>query len=196
MATTTAVIVLYEEAVLIWEIPPLSPHADSKFFARYPTGTHLPPPLFKITFPDDIVPRFIGLSRFSSWYCCSLGPLYFDMSSRDMKLHTFQIILKPDLSSVSLHVNTYRHDSHWISLRKYRICEDTLVSSWIYEHEDRQLNRYQCGIYTSPQSTNGGPPVTMVLPDIGRKYAVFLCPTSGRCVRLNSSDMVAVLDFF
>ena len=176
-------------------IPPLSPHADSSFSSYNPT--HLPPPLFTVRFPDGIVPRLIGFNKFSSWYCGSSGPLYFDMICQDSKLHTCQIMLQPDLSSVSLHViNTYPLVSHWGILQKYRICEDTLVSSWIYEDRRFRRKRYQCGVYTSPHSTNGGPPVKMLLPDIGCEYVIFLCPTSGRIVRLDSSDNVAVLDFF
>ena len=47
-------------------------------------------------------------------------------------------MLKPDLSSASLHViNTYEptpHDYRYITYRDdCRICEDTLVSCWAYE---------------------------------------------------------------
>ena len=78
--TVTAVIFLYDEEILIWAIPPLSPHADSSFASYNPT--HLPPPLFTIKFPDGIVPQHISLDRFSQ-YCGSSGPLYYAQKARD-----------------------------------------------------------------------------------------------------------------
>ena len=180
--------------MLIWSIPSLSPHADSSFFAYNPT--HLPPPLFTIALPDGIVRQHFGLNVISSWYCGSSNPLYFDMICQDSKLYRCQITLKPDLSSASLHIiNTYPHNSHWVSLQNYRICEDALVSFWV--HDNRRRNRYQCGVYTSAKGTSHRSPApNMLLPDIGCKYVIFSCPASGRFVRPDSTDGVAILDFF
>ena len=50
MGTKTAVIVLCEDAVLIWAIPPLSPQPPD-FFDHNPPHV---PPLFSIPFPDGI----------------------------------------------------------------------------------------------------------------------------------------------
>ena len=164
----------------------------------------MPPPLFTIPFPDGIALRseFIGWNTISSWYS---GSLYFDILCQDSKLHRFQIMLKPDLSTASLHVvNTSEltpHDFGYIFFEDYRICEDTLVSCWVY-YDDAHQND-PCGIYTGLTSarfsnviSHGGPAAKILLPDIGHDYCLFSCPASGRFVRLDSSDVVAVLDFF
>jgi hypothetical protein len=176
MATKTAIIVLSEEAVLIWAISPLSPHPPD-FFDHNPTRI---PPLFTIPLPDGIVfrPELFGWKTMSSWYFGSPHSLYFDMLCQDSKLHRFQVMLKPDLSTASLHViNIYElspHDFNYATFEDYRICEDTLFSCWIY---DDLLRPYQCGVYTgltSARFTNiisrSGPAAKMLLPDIGLKY--------------------------
>ena len=128
MLTKTAVIVLCasEEAVLIYAIPPLSPQ-PLNFYDDNPT--HIPP-LFKISFPNDIVLH----SRWKttpSWYFGSSQSLYFDILSRVSKLHRFKIILKPDLSTASLHVvnkpELTPHNFSSVCLQEYRICEDTCL---------------------------------------------------------------------
>lgn len=103
MATNTTVIVLFEEAVKIWAIPPLSPQRPD-FSDRNPT-THIPP-LFTLLFPDGIARPHarIRCNTISSWFFGSSHPLYFDIFCQFSKLQRLQIILKPDLSSASLHV--------------------------------------------------------------------------------------------
>ena len=207
MATKTAVIVLCDDAVLIWAIPPLSPQ-PLDFFDHHPT--HLPPPLFTITFPNGISLHHesphaerIGWKTISSWYFgSSHDPLYFDMLCLDSKLHRFQIILKPDLSSASLHVihtELTPHDFNCVSFQDYRICEDTLVSCWFYEDD-----HHDCGVYTGLTSarfadiiSHGGPAAKMLLPDMGRRYTYLSsCPASGRVVLLDTGNNLAILDLF
>ena len=206
MATKTAVIVLCEEAVLIWAIPPLLPQPPD-FFDHNPA--HIPP-LFTIPFPDGIVlhSEFIGWKTISSWYSGSSQFLYFNMLCQDCKIHRFQIMLKPDLSAASLHViNTSEltpHDFDYVSFEDYRICEDTLVSCWIdFDHGRQRAS----GVYTGLTSSrfaniisHGGPAAKMLLPDIGREYRPFSCPASGRFVLLVRDDSnngnVVVFDFF
>ena len=203
MATKTAVIVLCEEAVLICAIPPLLPHPPD-FFDHNPT--HIPP-LFTIPFPDDIIlhSELIQWNTISSWYFGSSQPLYFDMLCQDSKLHRFKIVLKPDLSTASLHViNTSEltlHDFNHVFFRDYGICEDTLVSYWT--DSNRHLQQYRHGIYTGLTSARfdniispGGPAAKMLPPDIGCGYLIYLCPASGRFILLDESNSVAVLDFF
>jgi hypothetical protein len=203
MATNTAVIVLCDEAVLIWTIPPLSPQPPD-FFDHNPT--HMPPPLFTIPFPDIFHhPARMRWNTISSWYFGSSHPLYFSMLCQDSKLYRFQINLKPDLGAASLHlINTAElipHDFYNVFFQDHRICEDTLVSCWIYG--DRRQDQSQCGVYmgiTSPPFANGishgGPAAMMLFPDTRHQSVLFLCPASGRLVRLDSSNSVAVLDFF
>ena len=164
----------------------------------------MPPPLFTITIPDSIAlhSEFIGWNTISSWYFDSL---YFDLLRQDSNLHRFQIMLKPDLSTASLHViNTSEltpHDFRYGYFENYRICEDTLVSCWTYYDDAHQKD--SCGVYTGLTSARfadvisyGGPAAKMLLPDIGHEYRLFSCPASGRFIRLDFGDSIAVLDFF
>ena len=204
MATKTAVIVVSNEAVLIWAIPPLSPQPPD--FSDH-NHTHMPPPLFKIPLPGI----FLHPARINhvvcAWYFGSLQPLYFGMLCQDT-LYKFQIILKPDLSAASLHVInnseiTMHRNLNIASSSNYMICEDTLVSFCI--HSDPRSNGYQwrCEVYTesiSPRLANGISPGgftgKIVLPDTENDSILFLCPASGRLVRLDSRNSVDVLDFF
>ena len=128
------------------------------------------------------------------------------MLCQDSELHRFQIILKPALSTASLHVinaaELTPHDFDYVMFEDYSICEDTLVTCWNYSDSDR--DRYQSGVYTgstSPPSPNGishgGPAAKMLLTDIGDHCVFFLCPASGRFVLLNGeTNSISVLDYF
>ena len=56
------------------------------------------------------------------------------MLCQDSELHRFQIILKPGLSTASLHVinaaELTPHDFDYVMFEDYSICEDTLVTCW------------------------------------------------------------------
>ena len=126
----------------------------------------------------------------------SSHPLYFNRLCQDSKLHRFQIILKPDLSTASLRiVNTTEltpRDFNEMRFQDYRICEDSLVSSWIYSY--LRSENYKCGVYMTPPLANGIPhsvPATKMLLTI-----LSLCPASGRIVSPDSSNRVAILDYF
>jgi hypothetical protein len=200
MATKTAVIVLHNLEFFIWAIPPLSPQPPD-FFDHYPT--HIPP-LFIIPIPEiELDSDDIGWNTMSSWYFGSSQPLYY---CNPIQHSILQVILKPDLSAASLHViNDYEHTPDnlcFVANGDYWICEDTLVFTGT--DLNPRANPYQSGVYTvstSPRTivnriSHGGPAAKMLLPGIGRKYVVFSCPSSGRFVRLDSSNLVAVLDFF
>ena len=201
MATKTAVIVLCEEAVLILASPPLLPQPPD-FFDHNSARILLVPPLFTITYPDGLALHSacnIGRKMVSSWYSDTSHPLYFDMLCQDSKRHRFQINLKPDLSSASLHdINTSdRFPLHRGStfFQGYRICDDTLVS-W---HRNADYPLLYTGLISDTFSnviSQSGPASEIFLPDIGLKYDLTLCPASGRVVRLDASNSVAVLDFF
>ena len=200
MATKTAVIVLCEEVVLIWAIPPLLPQLP-EFLD--PNPTHLPPPLFMIPFPDISHHNLRkGWITISSWYFGSSHPLYFGILCEDSKLHRFQILLQPDLSSASLHVinisEQIPHDLNYVFFGDYSICEDTLVSSFHSDHF-----QYQCGVYMglmSPSFANGishgGSAAKISLPEVGKPRVLFSCPASGRFGCLTDTNTIAVLDFF
>jgi hypothetical protein len=210
MATKTALIVLHEEEITIWAIPPLSPQPPD-FFNHNPTYI---PPLFVIPIPEDIDvdPEFIRWNTISSWYFGSSQPLYCDLLCQDCTLHRFEIMLKPDLSTASLRLiyasEITPHDFHNVYLPEFAICGDTLVTCYLssYNPEGLQEEYDQTGIYTGITTdrfdngiiSHGGPAAAMSLPDVGSEYDLFLCPASGRFVRVDSgdSDSIAVLDFF
>jgi hypothetical protein len=203
MATNTAVIVLCEEAILIWAIPPLSPQLPD-FSDDNPI--HIPP-LFTIPFPDVALRSEVRWKVISAWYFGSSHPLYIDMLCQDSKHHRFQIVLKPDLSNASHRViytsELDHHDFDDLIFEDYRFCEDTLVSCWTSN------DHLQWGVYmglTSARFANiishGGPAANILLPDFEHnlKYRPLSCPASGRFVLLvgDSSDIssLVVLDFF
>ena len=115
-------------------------------------------------------------------------------------------MLKPDLSTASLHViNTPErtpHDFTYVRFKSYKVCEDTLVSCWVYTDGDPG-GQYQCGVYTGLTSArfadvipHGGSASKMLFPDIGREYLLFSCPESGRFVLMKSNNSVTVVDLF
>ena len=213
MATKTAVIILNENKIFIWAIPPLSPHPPD-FFNHHPT--HIPP-LFIIPIPGDIenqlTPEFLRWNTLSSWYFGSSQPLYCDLlgllnSGGDSTLHRFQLMIEPDLSTASLHLtNTPEispHEFTDVYFEEYMICEASLVSHFMYSnrnydsdssHSSLQDQPRKFGVYTGLTTdacfANGiissdGPAVNMPLPDIasGGAYRLFPCPASGRFLRV------------
>ena len=179
-------------------IPPLSPQPPN--FFNYYNSSLIIPPLFTITYPDGLAHHFAGVQRkmVSSWYSDSSRPFYFDMLCQDSNRHRFQINLKPDLSSASLHdINTSdRFPLHRGStfFQGYRICDDTLVS-W---HRNADYPLLYTGLISDTFSnviSQSGPASEIFLPHIGLNNLT-LCPASGRLVRLDASNSGAVLDFF
>ena len=189
MATKTAVIVLCEEAVLIWAIPPLLP-GPPDFFDHNPP--HVPPPLFAIPFPYKIPlhPDRTCWKTISSWYFGSSHPLYFGILCEEIDLHRFQIMLKSDLSTASLHV-IHTSELTPVSFQNCKILGYTPVSFHCYYDE-----AYQSGIYTGLTSARIADIISHCGPDIGRDYRLFSCPASGKFVLLNSYHSVFVLDLF
>ena len=169
----------------------------------------MPPPLFTLPFPDGINlrPDRSVWKMVCPWYFGFSHHFYFDLLSDDSdvsKRHRFQIKLKPDLSTASLHaINTPEITPLDIEVffDGYRICEDALVSFWFYNQD----GAYHCEVYTESTSarlsniSHRGPAAKILfssLPDIGLGYVLYPCPASGRFVRLDASNSVAVLDFF
>ena len=123
----------------------------------------------------------------------------------DYILHRFKLIVEPDLSDASLliiHTSEHiPHDLEIVHFQRYSICDDALVSCWIYDPPDEDL--YQCGVYTGLTYarfaniiSQGGRAAEMLLPDIGSDYRLLSCPASGRFVVLDSSNKIFVHDFF
>jgi hypothetical protein len=155
------------------------------------------PPLFNIPFPDGIVRHEIfEWNRASSWYSGSWESVYFDIIYTDSIIQRFKIIIKPDLSDVSLHVINMSEfvsdgllkypeseDDHNVC-DGYRLCEDALVYFWI--------NGRTWGAYAGLTSA----PCTNVVTRLNG-HINSLCPTSGRFVyHTDDSDGIAVVDLF
>ena len=188
---------------MIFAIPPLSPQLPD-FFDYRPTYT---PPLFRTTFPDNLVRQtgFINWEPMPSWYSGSSQRLYLDALLEGLKLYGVEIVIKPDLSDVSLHVThtcrlipyDYEYDS--TSFRTYGICEDNLVSRWDI------VDPNQCRIQIRPISSHpanilsaGGPIVLNVsLPGTLYPQNPASCPAFGRFVHLdrNDSHRIVIVDF-
>ncbi|KAF8805098.1 hypothetical protein BYT27DRAFT_7193348 [Phlegmacium glaucopus] len=194
LATKTAIVILHQEGILIWAIPPLSQPANFDFdnLARLP-------PLIRLKFPDDLALQLPTWRTLSSWYFGSSQPLYFDMvHAGHLRLQRFKLIIKPDLSDATIHlINilqlTARDSEGAATPSTSNICEDILVSFW--DTFD------QCGIYTGSilsHPTNTIPfVVSMVLPVDGCGHSHSLCPASGRFVHLDWGDIdrIVVFDF-
>ena len=200
IATKTVVVILCEEKILIVAIPPLLPRPPDFFDYN---SARIPPPLFTITYPDGLAHHPAGVERkmVSFWYSDSSRPFYFDMLCQDSNRHRFQINLKPDLSSASLldtniNLSESLHLHHGSTFfQGYRICDDILVS-W---HRNSGYPLLYTGLTSATFSNvipQRGTASELFLHGIGLRYNITLCPASGRLVRLDASNSVAVLDFF
>ena len=202
MATKTAVIVIFQEAIWIYAIPPLSPQPPD-FSYHIDMPTHIPP-LFTVPLPDDIVhhSKPMGLKTFQSWY---FGPtsLYFDNFFQNIP----RFILVRYIGSKScsnptsvlpLHVNSSESrvwPGDFVSLHKqdYRICDNTIVSCWFYSDHDHP-GQYNCGVYMGLNFTrfavisHGGPALEKSFLSSLHHYRLFSCPASGRFVLLDVNN--------
>ncbi|KAF8801190.1 hypothetical protein BYT27DRAFT_7342089 [Phlegmacium glaucopus] len=200
LITKTAIVVLHEEGIWIWAIPPLAQPAnfDHENLARLP-------PLIRLKFPDGLAlhpepPTWITMS---SWYFGSSQPLYFDMvHAGHLRLQRFKLIIKPDLSDATLHfINTLQlnaHDSEDMGTPSTsNICDDILVCFW---DTFNQYGVYTGSIISHPTNTisHRDPSVlSMLLPLDGCGHSHSLCPASGRLVHLDWGDIdrIVVFDF-
>ena len=200
MATKTAIIVICQEAILIYAIPPLSPQPPD-FSYHIDMPTHILP-LFTIPLPDGIVHQSkpMGLKTFQSWYFGPKSDMFFPKYSKVItsEVYRFQIILKVDLSAASLHVNSSESrvwPGDFVSLHKqdYRICDDTIVSCWFYIDHDNP-GQYNCGVYMGLNFTrfavisHGGPALEKSFLSSLHHYRLFSCPASGRFVLLDVNN--------
>ena len=181
-ATKTAIIIFCEEGILVWAIPPLSPHSPDHFLDRNPNRL---PPLFRIPFPNDTVyPDIRHWRTISSWYFGSWDSIYFDILRLDSTLERFKLIVKPDLSDTSLHVIDSSKPIHNFgnpTLQSCsRICEGTLVSLW------HRSNNQKCGVYTGLLSTQFS--CDSAIKDRMARPSRSLCPASGRFVYFTCDD--------
>jgi hypothetical protein len=181
----TAIIVFSKEGILIWAMPPLSPQSSDLLHFLDNNSTHIPP-LLKIPFPEGIIRHNHKILRWmtvSSWYFGSWESVYFDILYKDSKLQRFKIIVKPDLSDVSLHFiniseiisnDLMRFSYPYNIYDGYMICDDALVCFW---NDRNDLNSNAWRAYTGLTSA----PFTNVVTRCNGEIDS-LCPASGRFV--------------
>ena len=191
------IIVLHHDKVLVWGIPPLSPHPPT-FLNDNPI--HISP-LLKTSLPDNITRNFARIlwERILDWYADSsqsihLGGLAQDL---DFNIHNVEIFIKPDLSDISLHViNTCQLIPGFRSIlcSQYHILEDhTHVSELCVRNNECRIyiRSMSSGPNISPES-----PILLKLSLLGVGISTS-CPASGRIVyfpRSNSHEII-VVDF-
>ena len=141
-----------------------------------------------------------------SWYFGSWDSIYFHVLYWNSELQRFKIILKPDLSDVSLHVINMPEviqDGYFIlSLGpdtgraseglRCRICEDALVYSW------DSPETCHWGTYTGLTSTpfiNVISQWTWNASELGLCNVKSFCPASGRFVCFDESRRKVVDPF-
>jgi hypothetical protein len=188
--------------VLIWAIPELF-HGPSIFLDRSYWNTTLnhTSPLLTIPFPDDIEDRLVGWKTLCPWYFGSSIPFYFDMLCGDGKCLRFEIALKPDLSSASLHfVKTFKviHDDFIQGMADgYKFCDDQLSFCQFLNTPFPEWPRYREA--ASPQIfsiSHSGPTADVILPDLGSRNHLLSCPASGRfiVVSYNSDQKITLVE--
>lgn len=196
------IIMLYREEILVWVIPQLSSQPPDFYD---PNPTHVPPS-FTISLPDDLIHK-MEISQWlilPDWYSVSSHSICFGLLSNDLKLYDLQLIIKPDLSDISLHViDTCVIDTRQLIAEGYtpyprNICEDTHLSCELLERRNR------CTLYirsTSSCHPNIIPPecpivLQLSLPDTSLFY-VESCAASGRFVHSSMCDprRIVVADF-
>ena len=111
-------------------------------------------------------------------------------------------MLKPDLSSASLHILNTSHltlrDFHYYPFKITGFARIPLspagftIILW---------KKYQCGVYTGLTVARfaisyGGPAAKMLSADYRHEYFCVSCPASSRFVLLDSNNNVVVFDIF
>jgi hypothetical protein len=194
------IIVLHNHKVLIWGIPPLSPHPPD--FLN--DNTHISP-LLKTSLPDDITRNSEGIQweMILDWYAGSSQSIHLGVSTEDSNIHNVEIVIKPDLSDISLHViNTCQLTCNFHTILcpqyQYHILEDHTHVSQVYVMDDHEGKMHIRSMSSRPPniiSPESPIKLTLLLP--GAHKRVTSCPASGRFVycQQNNYREITVVDF-
>ena len=128
-------------------MPPLLPQPSDLCHFLDNNSTHTPP-LLQIPFPDGIAHRsdeILNWKAVSSWYSGSSESVYFDLFFTDSMLQRLKIIIKPDLSDVSLQVvnrSKIISNDFMKSLETNKICDGYMIcdNALVYFWDDHNLN--------------------------------------------------------
>ena len=183
------IIVLCNHQVLVWGIPPLSPHPPD-FLNRNPT--HISP-LLETSLPHDIARNSARIlwESILNWYPGSSQSIHLGVSADDWdSSHDVKIVIKPDLSDISLHVvNTCQlaPDFPTTLYPQYHILEDhTLVSEVYVENDERRICIRSM---SSPKVISPESPIVLKLLVPGLEaHSSTSCPASGRFVYFQQQD--------
>jgi hypothetical protein len=195
------IIVLCNHEVLVWGIPPLSPHPPDLLDDN---PTHISP-LLKTSLPDNIARKSkrIRWEMILDWYAGPSQSIHLGVSTELVDLHNVEIVIKPDLSDISLHViNTCQLTSDFYNILRpqYHIFEDHthvsegyVVANGIYRIYIRSTSSPPPDII-SPES-----PIflKLSLPGLRALRISTSCPASGRFVYFprNTDRQIVVVDF-
>ena len=175
------IILLHNHKVSVWGIPPLSPHPPD-FLNDNPT--HISP-ILKTSLPDNIArkSKSIRWEVILDWYAGSSQSIHLGVSTEESNIHNVEIVIKPDLSDISLYViNTCQLDFHTILCPQYHIFEDHNVSEMhVWSHASRIYIRSMSSPpnIISPESPKF---LTVSLHGLNPSGISTSCPASGRCV--------------
>ena len=191
------IIVLCDHKVLVWGIPPLSPHPPD-FIDENPT--HISP-LLTTSLPDDITRNYkrIRWEMILDWYAGSSQSIHLGVSTEDLNIHHVEIVIKPDLSDISLHViHTWQLAPGFQPLlrHQYHIFEDYTHVSQAYVMNDRKGKMHIWSTSSRPPNVISPESPIILTLSLPRVYAITSsCPASGRFVYVNFSHKIVVLDF-
>ena len=192
------IVALPNDKLLVWGIPPLSPH-PLDFLNDNPTRI---PPLLKTSLPDGIprISKCIMWETILDWYARSSQSIHLGVIDEDFDsdIHNVEIVIKPDLSDIFLYViNTcqFPRGVDRICIPRYHILEDHTHVSEVHVSEVGVTNNdNEIYIRSTPES-----PIflRLSLPGLGALNMSTSCPASGRVVYFqprNNRKMV-VVDF-
>ena len=193
------IIVLCDHNVLVWGIPPLSPHRPD-FIDDNPTHVS---PLLTTSLPDDITRNYkrIRWELILDWYAGSSQSIHLGVSTEDLNIHNVEIVIKPDLSDISLYViNTceLRPHFHTILSPKYHIFEDHIhVSQGYVMNADESTMHIRSTSSRPSNIISPESPIFLKLSLPGAYVDPSSCPASGRFVYIprNNCREIAVVDF-
>ena len=174
------IIVFHNHEVLIWGIPPLSPHPPD-FIDDNPI--HISP-LLKTSLPDDISRNSepIRWEMILDWYTDTLQSIRLGVST-ELNFYNVEMVIKPDLSDISLHVINTCQRVPLVS--QYYIFEDhTHVSQADVLNYDESIIHIWSTSSRPPNIISPESPITLTVSLPGAHDFLFpsSCPASGRFV--------------
>jgi hypothetical protein len=166
------------------------------------TPTHISP-LLKTSLPDDITRKHkhIRWEMILDWYAGPSQLIHLGVSTKVLNIHNVEIVIKPDLSDISLYVvNTFRlaPDFHTILWPQYHIFEDHTHVSQPYIIDDDEGRIHMRSISCRPPNILPESPIILKLSLPGLQVLPSSCSASGRFVYFpewNNYHEIVVVDF-